>query len=60
LRNALARLSDEHVASFVAAMNGAGWMCEPDRMEPPSELRESDARAVLEELWSRVQSDGGR
>jgi hypothetical protein len=60
LRNALSRLSDQQFASFVAAMNGAGWLCEPDRMEPLFELRQSDAAAVLEELWSRVQRDGGR
>jgi hypothetical protein len=59
LRNALAHLPEEHVASFVAALHGAGWMCEPDRMEPLSELHESDVVSVLEDLWARVAGDGG-
>jgi len=60
LRNALAHLPEEHIASFVAALHGTGWMCEPDRMEPLSAMRESDVASVLEDLWARVAGDGGR
>jgi hypothetical protein len=60
LRNALAVIPEEHVASFAAALTGrAGWMREPDRMEPLSDLRPSDAASVLDELWARVKADGG-
>jgi hypothetical protein len=60
LRNALALIPAEHVASFAAALTGrAGWMREPDRMEPLAELRASDVASVLDELWARVEADGG-
>ncbi|HEX6097010.1 MAG TPA: hypothetical protein VF432_11850 [Thermoanaerobaculia bacterium] len=61
LRDALALIPEEHVASFAAALTGrAGWMREADRMEPLSELRAADVASVLDELWARVASDGGR
>ncbi len=62
MRNALAVVPEEHVATFAAALSGrvAGWTREPDRMEPLYELRTSDVDPVLAELWARVASDGGR
>lgn len=62
VRNALAVIPEEHVATFVAALSGRtpGWTREPDRMEPLHELRTSDVDTVLTELWARVANDGGR
>jgi hypothetical protein len=61
LRDALALIPEEYMAIFAAALTGrAGWMREPDRMQPLSELREADVASVLDELWTRVASDGGR
>lgn len=62
LRAALALVPEERLADFVDALNGrlTGWMREPDRMEPLFEPRPSDVAAVLDDLWTRVESDGGR
>lgn len=35
----------------------AGWLREPDRMEPLHELRPANAAPVLDELWARVDAD---
>ena len=58
LRRALAIIPEEHLATFAAALGGRGGSSrEPDRMEPLSELRPSDAASVLDELWTRVEAD---
>lgn len=60
LHAALMLIPEEQVATFAAAVGGrlAGWIREPDRMEPLSELRPSDVASVLDELWTRVEADG--
>ena len=60
LRAALETIPEEQLPAFAAALSGrlAGWMHEPDRMEPLSELRSSDVKSVLDELWTRVANDG--
>lgn len=62
MRRAIATARDEEVAVIAAAWNGdlAGWMREPDRMEPLSELRPTDVFTALDELWNRILADGGR
>lgn len=61
MRKAIATARDDEVAVLAAAWNGdlAGWMREPERMEPLSELRPTDVFTALDEIWNRLLADGG-
>ena len=62
LRHALATLPDEQFATLAAALDGRlrGWIHEPERMAPLTELLPADAVSALDDLWSRVDADEGR
>ena len=61
LRQALSLLPPDQFATLAAAIDGrtSNWIHEPDRMAPLAELRPTDVVAVLDDLWMRVDADGG-
>jgi hypothetical protein len=61
LRRALSLLPPDQFATLAAAIDGrtGNWIHEPDRMAPRAELRPTDVLSALEDLWMRVDADGG-
>lgn len=61
LRVAVSLVRDEDLLVVSDAIAGRlrGWLHEPDRMPTGTSLRTSDVLTLLDELWQRVEADGG-